>query len=165
MSRFNSLTPVAAALALTLAGTVQADTAPAKPMVSGAAVNAAQGMKEGKCGEGKCGKKGMEMGLKKGMDNGLKTGIDGKAMKEGKCGEGKCGKKRVDSKAMKEGKCGEGKCGKKLEGAAVKVDAKAAATVNKANLKATTAMDKANTNVQQGAAQVEAVKGAAGVQR
>ena len=49
-------------------------------------------MKEGKCGEGKC-------------------GADKK--KEGKCGEGKCGADK-----MKEGKCGEGKCGadKKKEG-------------------------------------------------
>lgn len=162
MSRFSSLTPVAAALALTL-GTAHAEVTPAKPL-AGATVDAA-GMKEGKCGEGKCGKKGMEMGLKKGMDKGLKTGIDGKAMKEGKCGEGKCGKKRLDSKAMKEGKCGEGKCGKKLDESALKVDTKAAATLNKANLKATTAADKVNTNVQQGATQVEALKGAAGVQR
>ena len=144
MSRFNSLTPVAAALALTLAGTAQADVTPAKPLAQPSATNVA-GMKEGKCGEGKCGKKGAEMGLKKGMDNGLKTAID--------------------SKAMKEGKCGEGKCGKKLEGAAGKLDAKAAGTLDKASVKAATTLDKANTKVEQGAAQAEALKGAAGVQR
>jgi uncharacterized low-complexity protein len=56
-------------------------------------------MKEGKCGEGKCG--------------GAKAADEAKSMKEGKCGEGKCGgAKAVDkAKAMKEGKCGEGKCG------------------------------------------------------
>ena len=61
-------------------------------------------MKDGKCGEGKCGAE-----MKKEM---------GDKMKDGKCGEGKCGaemKKEMgdtmkDSK-MKDGKCGEGKCG------------------------------------------------------
>jgi uncharacterized low-complexity protein len=48
-------------------------------------------VKDGKCGEGKCGGK-----------------TDAKA-KDGKCGEGKCGGK-TDAKA-KDGKCGEGKCG------------------------------------------------------
>ena len=47
-------------------------------------------MKEGKCGEGKCG------------------GDKQKKDMEGKCGEGKCGGAKKDTK---EGKCGEGKCG------------------------------------------------------
>ena len=46
-------------------------------------------MKEGKCGEGKCG-----------GDKAKKA--------EGKCGEGKCG---GDKAKKAEGKCGEGKCG------------------------------------------------------
>ena len=46
-------------------------------------------MKDGKCGEGKC-------------------GGDKAKMKDGKCGEGKCG---GDKAKMKDGKCGEGKCG------------------------------------------------------
>ena len=57
-------------------------------------------MKEGKCGEGKCG--------------------GAKDTKEGKCGEGKCGGakdtkegKCGGAKDTKEGKCGEGKCGGK----------------------------------------------------
>ncbi|MES2636599.1 MAG: hypothetical protein V4605_04680 [Pseudomonadota bacterium] len=50
-------------------------------------------MKDGKCGEGKC-------------------GAEKKEMKDGKCGEGKCGaEKKTDAKEMKDGKCGEGKCG------------------------------------------------------
>ena len=56
-------------------------------------------MKEGKCGEGKCG------------------ADKAKTMKEGKCGEGKCGGDKA--KSATEGKCGgdkakpamEGKCG------------------------------------------------------
>jgi len=60
-------------------------------------------MKEGKCGEGKCG------GAKK-------------ESSEGKCGEGKCGGAKKESsegkcggakKESTEGKCGEGKCGGK----------------------------------------------------
>lgn len=106
MSRFNSLTPVAAALALSMVGAAQAEVATSK---AGVTVNAAKGMKEGKCGEGKC--------------------------------------------------------GKKLEGAAVQGSAKAAITLDNANLKAATSLNKANAEVQQGASQMEAVKGAAGIQR
>jgi uncharacterized low-complexity protein len=50
-----------------------------------------KGDKEGKCGEGKCGKD-----KKKGE-------------KQGHCGDAKHDKKKGD----KEGKCGEGKCGEK----------------------------------------------------
>ena len=56
-------------------------------------------MKDGKCGEGKCGAE-----MKKEM---------GDKAKDGKCGEGKCGaemKKEMGTKAH-DGKCGEGKCG------------------------------------------------------
>ena len=61
-------------------------------------------MKDGKCGEGKCGAE-----MKKEMTD---KAHDGK-MKDGKCGEGKCGaemKKEMGTKAH-DGKCGEGKCG------------------------------------------------------
>ena len=58
-------------------------------------------MKEGKCGEGKCG------------GDKAKEKMSDKA-KEAKCGEGKCGgdkaKGKMSDKA-KEAKCGEGKCG------------------------------------------------------
>ncbi|MEQ1661680.1 MAG: hypothetical protein ABL877_03200 [Thiobacillus sp.] len=69
-------------------------------------------MKEGKCGEGKCGaakKKDGDCGHK--AKDG-KCGAEGKCghskTKDGKCGEGKCG---GDKTKMKDGKCGEGKCG------------------------------------------------------
>ena len=66
-----------------------------KSLSSGYQVADAKEMKDGKCGEGKCG-------------HGDK---DAKA-KDGKCGEGKCGaEKKADAKEMKDGKCGEGKCG------------------------------------------------------
>ena len=57
-------------------------------------------MKEGKCGEGKCG--GAKKDTKEGKCGGSKSST------EGKCGEGKCGGAKKDTK---EGKCGEGKCG------------------------------------------------------
>ncbi|CAN4275562.1 COG3767 Uncharacterized low-complexity protein [Methylophilaceae bacterium] len=56
-------------------------------------------MKDGKCGEGKCGAE-----MKKEM---------GAKVHDGKCGEGKCGaemKKEMGAK-VHDGKCGEGKCG------------------------------------------------------
>ena len=56
-------------------------------------------MKDGKCGEGKCG--------------GTKAKAGDTKAKDGKCGEGKCGGTKAtagDTKA-KDGKCGEGKCG------------------------------------------------------
>ena len=69
------------------------------------------GMKDGKCGEGKCGA-GMKSDkpMKDGKCGGMK---DSKDMKDGKCGEGKCGAGMKKSKEMKmkDGKCGEGKCG------------------------------------------------------
>ncbi|MDH3948596.1 MAG: hypothetical protein OEU74_06510 [Gammaproteobacteria bacterium] len=60
-------------------------------------------MKEGKCGEGKCG------GAKKESMEGKCGGAKKESM-EGKCGEGKCGGAKKESM---EGKCGEGKCGGK----------------------------------------------------
>jgi uncharacterized low-complexity protein len=60
----------------------------------------AKKMKDGACGEGKCGNK--------------MSGTEEKAKaKEGKCGEGKCGDKKKDKTKAVEGKCGEGKCGDK----------------------------------------------------
>lgn len=93
MSKLSTLTPIAAALAVSLAGVAHAAENPfaAKPVVSGFTVASHDAGHEGKCGEAKCG------------------ADKAKAMKEGKCGEGKCGADKA--KAMKEGKCGEGKCG------------------------------------------------------
>ncbi len=75
-----------------------------KSLSSGYQVADAEKMKDGKCGEGKCGAE-----MKKEM---------GAKAHDGKCGEGKCGaemKKEMADKAhdgkMKDGKCGEGKCG------------------------------------------------------
>ena len=61
--------------------------------------NHADKMKDGKCGEGKCGAEMKKEGAEK--------------MKDGKCGEGKCGAemKKEGAEKMKDGKCGEGKCG------------------------------------------------------
>ena len=52
-------------------------------------------MKDGKCGEAKCGadKKA------------------GEKMKDGKCGEAKCGADKKGADKKKDGKCGEAKCG------------------------------------------------------
>ncbi len=61
-------------------------------------------MKDGSCGEGKCG------GKKDTAESKPKEGKCG----EGKCGEGKCGEKKgAAEEKSKEGKCGEGKCGGK----------------------------------------------------
>jgi uncharacterized low-complexity protein len=57
-------------------------------------------MKDGKCGEGKCGAE-----MKKEA---------GEKAKDGKCGEGKCSHGDKDAKA-KDGKCGEGKCGESMK--------------------------------------------------
>ncbi len=80
------------AAALSASPVANADTSPfGMQDLSGGYMQLAESegkpMKEGKCGEGKCG--------------------EGKSKKEGKCGEGKCG----EGKSKKEGKCGEGKCG------------------------------------------------------
>jgi len=66
-------------------------------------------MKDGKCGEGKCGGSGA-----KGM---TKEQMKAKGAKDGKCGEGKCGgsmgksgmQGKGMSKGMQEGKCGGSK--------------------------------------------------------
>lgn len=89
-------------------------------------------MKEGKCGEGKCGAKPNAAEGKCGMSMG-DTNKDGKISKAehdamfakkdankdgfvdktemGKMGEGKCGEGKCGGMKAKEGKCGEGKCG------------------------------------------------------
>ncbi|HEX4869449.1 MAG TPA: hypothetical protein VFV15_01830 [Moraxellaceae bacterium] len=110
MSKLSTLTPIAAVLAVSVAGVAHAADNPfALKPATGVVLADAHAGKEGKCGadktmpEGKCG------------------GDKAKAMPEGKCGEGKCGadKKAAAAKAAKEGKCGgdkakgmkEGKCG------------------------------------------------------
>ena len=73
-------------------------------------------MKDGKCGEGKC---GGSMNKSREMKDGKCGGMKGsKGMKDGKCGEGKCGGSMGKSgmkgqnmqgqnmKGMKDGKCG-----------------------------------------------------------
>lgn len=76
-------------------------------------------VKEGACGEGKCGaemiqkKKAAKAGEGKCGEG--KCGAHGKkAVKagEGKCGEGKCGAHGKKVQKAAEGKCGEGKCGR-----------------------------------------------------
>ncbi len=95
-------------------------------------------MKDGVCGEGKCG--GKMSGAAEKTEEGKCAGKMGDASKtaegkcgdkkmgegkaaEGKCGdkkmgegkakEGKCGDKKMGEGKAKEGKCGEGKCGNK----------------------------------------------------
>lgn len=70
-----------------------------KSLSSGYQVADAKEMKDGKCGEGKCGAEMKKEGAKE--------------MKDGKCGEGKCGAemKKDGAEKAKDGKCGEGKCG------------------------------------------------------
>ena len=58
-------------------------------------------VKEGKCGEGKCG-------------GNMAEPVEKAKAAEGKCGEGKCGGEMaapVEKPKAAEGKCGEGKCG------------------------------------------------------
>ncbi|MDP2227837.1 MAG: hypothetical protein Q8J78_10235 [Moraxellaceae bacterium] len=118
MSKLSTLTPIAAVLAVSLAGVSHAASNPfGSATVNGAMTLAAHDAgHEGKCGEGKCGgakTKAKEGKCGEGKCGGAKT--DAKA-KEGKCGEGKCGGAKTDAKAKaKEGKCGEGKCGSKTK--------------------------------------------------
>lgn len=104
MSKLSTLTPIAAVLAVSVAGAAQAGQNPFALQPVAGVVLAQGGAMEGKCGEGKCGGKPAPAVA----DDAQKAG------KEGKCGadkagkEGKCG---GASKAAKEGKCGEGKCG------------------------------------------------------
>jgi uncharacterized low-complexity protein len=107
MSKLTTLTPIAAVLAVSIAGVAHAAENPfALKQAAGIVVADAH---EGKCGgakpaaEAKCG-----AAKKEGKCGEGKCGAD-KAAKEGKCGEGKCGA----DKGAKEGKCGEGKCGGK----------------------------------------------------
>lgn len=106
MSKLSTLTPIAAVLAVSVAGAAQAGENPFALKPAQGVVLAQAGDMEGKCGEGKCGGK-----------SAAPAAADDKAGKEGKCG-GKA--KAADAgkaatadagKAAKEGKCGEGKCG------------------------------------------------------
>lgn len=110
MSKLSTLTPIAAVLAVSVAGAAQADANPFALAPAQGLVLAQAGGMEGKCGEGKCG------GKAKAPAAAAADKAD-KADKEGKCG-GKA--KAADTgtaapadagKAGKEGKCGEGKCG------------------------------------------------------
>lgn len=110
MSKLTTLTPIAAVLAVAVAGFSHAADAPfvAKPVAATAPADAG---KEGKCGsikEAKCGAGMKEEGMT------MKEGKCGGAMKEGKCGAAKAA---AEGKAKKEGKCGEGKCGAKKKAA------------------------------------------------
>jgi uncharacterized low-complexity protein len=109
MSKFSTLTPIAAVLAVSVAGMAHAAENPFA-LKQAAGIVVADAGKEGSCGakktEGSCGAK-----------KEAKCGAD-KAKKEGKCGEGKCGANK--KKAEAEGKCGadkaaakEGSCGAK----------------------------------------------------
>ncbi|MDF2445441.1 MAG: hypothetical protein K0S46_677 [Moraxellaceae bacterium] len=108
MSKLSTLTPIAAVLAISVAGAAHAAENPfaLKPVTG---VVLADAHMEGKCGEGKC---GGDKGAKEGKCGGDKAKHEGKCG-EGKCGEGKCGgaKAADGAKAKHEGKCGEGKCG------------------------------------------------------
>ena len=112
-NKLTSLTPIAAMLAMSLAGVAHADEM--TPNTMGAAVPAAHA--DASCGANKMAKEG-KCGIHKAAMGG---------MKEGKCGEAKCGADKgkkmkngmvVESfvhpaamGGMKEGKCGEAKCG------------------------------------------------------
>lgn len=102
MSKLSTLTPIAAVLAISVAGAAQAAENPfALKPAAGVVLADAHAGKEGKCGEGKCGE---------GKCGGDKAkAADAKGEKEGKCGGDKA--PAADAKADKEGKCGEGKCG------------------------------------------------------
>jgi uncharacterized low-complexity protein len=83
-------------------------------------------VKDGVCGEGKCG--GKMAGAAEKAEEGKCAGKmeDGAKKAEGKCGEGKCGDKKMGEGKAAEGKCGdkkmgegkaaEGKCGDKKMG-------------------------------------------------
>ena len=70
-------------------------------------------MKEGKCGEGKCG--GDKTKAEGKCGEGKCGGDKAKSMTEGKCGGDKTKEMATEgadkAKSMTEGKCGEGKCG------------------------------------------------------
>jgi len=92
MKKINKSLALVLGSALTASGSITTATAAENnpfsvtELSSGYEIAMSKKGKDGKCGEGKCGKS---------------------KKKEGKCGEGKCGKSK-----KKEGKCGEGKCGK-----------------------------------------------------
>ncbi|MFA5983762.1 MAG: hypothetical protein WC782_07070 [Methylococcaceae bacterium] len=143
MKKLNK-TPFAAAMGTafisTLAMTaVQADTNPfGMTELSGGYMQVAEasktpGVKEGSCGEGKCGanmKKGTSSKIDEGTCASSKAGTEAKCG-EGKCGESKCGAMMENGKMKKgmEGKCGEmmkgkeGACGEMKDTAKPKVEA------------------------------------------
>ncbi|MDO8330452.1 MAG: hypothetical protein Q7T36_08290 [Fluviicoccus sp.] len=137
--KLSSMTPIAAALAMSMSSTVLAESA-AAPTVpfSGAAKAADEGKccaskmhdagKEGKCGAGKMGNmKAAEHEGKCGAEKMKAAGNEGscgakmKGMVEAKPGDAALkgevmapiGNVKAVKKADKEGKCGEGKCGAK----------------------------------------------------
>lgn len=105
MAKSNKLSPLAATVSAAFIATAMGTSAQAaeNPFATtelNQGYQLADKHKEGKCGEGKDGKKGEG-----------KCG-EGKKDKEGKKGEGKCGEGKKDRDGKKgEGKCGEGKCG------------------------------------------------------
>ena len=131
--KLSSMTPIAAALAMSMSSAVLAESAATPTAPVAGAVKPAD---EGKCGastmhgaakEGKCGAGKMEKGKATGHEG--KCGADKMkaAGHEGSCGAKMKGMAEVKSgdaalkgevmapigkvKAAKEGKCGEGKCG------------------------------------------------------
>ncbi len=108
--KLSTLTPIAAVLAVSLAGVTHADTNPfaAKTVTT----MTLAGNHEGSCG-------GMKKeDMKEGSCGGMKTAVEGKCGASKGMAEGKCGAAKM--KAHKEGKCGEGKCGAKKKAAEAK---------------------------------------------
>jgi uncharacterized low-complexity protein len=134
-------TPLAAAMGTAFISTLTATIAQAEPNPFGMTElsngymqvaeaeksgQAMPGMKEGSCGEGKCGASMMSAPVSKTMEGacaGNKPKAAAKAT-EGKCGEGKCAAMMTDGKMKKgmEGACGdmmkgkEGACGDMIKG-------------------------------------------------
>ena len=118
--KLSSMTPIAAALAMSMSSAVLAESAATPTAPVAGAVKPAD---EGKCGastmhgaakEGKCGTGKMEKGKAAGHEG--KCGADKmKGMAEVKSGDaalkGEVMAPIGKVKAAKEGKCGEGKCG------------------------------------------------------
>ncbi len=101
-NKLQTLTPIAAMLAMSLTGVAHAAETPASAPTATMAKDASCGAK--KTADAKCGAK--------------KT-AEAKCGAEKKTTEGKCGGHKAAKGGMKEGKCGEAKCGadkgKKME--------------------------------------------------
>ncbi|RZU47209.1 hypothetical protein EV700_1604 [Fluviicoccus keumensis] len=143
--KLSSMTPIAAALAMSVSTIALAETLPqppakpaGEPMMSegkcggmmGGMNKPEKGEHEGKCGakkeerhEGKCGADKMKSGVKEGKCGGdkMKTMMD----PGGKPADAKADAGAPSAKGGKEGKCGEGKCGAKRKKEMMK-DAEAA---------------------------------------